>query len=109
MSGSLEKFYNNLDHIDSQNKVNACFTFCIERLIDTLERPDLIRSLISMISLLDEKNITADIFTTLAEVVIANDRVSNFLCSKTFFITRRVFHELINEPLCKRIADSDTP
>lgn len=71
MSSSLDKLYNDLDIIDVANPINACFTFCIERLIESLEHPDLIQSLIKMISLLDEKNITADVLTTLAEVILA--------------------------------------
>lgn len=71
LSGTLNKFYEDLDNIDADKPISACFTFCIERLIESHEHPDLIQSLIKMISLLDEKNITADILITLAEVVIA--------------------------------------
>lgn len=74
----LEEFFRDLNRLDHQNAVNACFCLCIERLVESLEHHDLACSMIKMISLLDEKNITANILTALAEAVIvdANGHVS---------------------------------
>lgn len=72
---TLNKFYEDLEIIDEENKAQSCIRLCIKRLVDTLEHPDLNLSLIKMISLLDEKNITADIFTSLAEVVVVETQV----------------------------------
>lgn len=68
----MEAFLHYLDTEDPQIRDNAYFYQSIERLVENLKIPELGRLLIKMISLLDEKNITTDIFIALAEVVIGN-------------------------------------
>lgn len=64
---------------DMEHPVLTSLYLSLDRLVGSLPHPELAKTLIKMISLLNEKNITEDMITALAEVVItdANGSVSH--------------------------------
>lgn len=76
----IDRYIANLTGIDERGEdpVEASIYLSLERLVDSVPHPNLARTLLQMISLLDQKYITGDILTSMAEVIIveANGNVS---------------------------------
>ena len=76
----LDRFFSDMSRIDPEmkNPVLASLYLSLDRLIGSLPHPELAKTLLKMMSLLHEKNITEEMITVMAEVVItdANGSVS---------------------------------
>lgn len=76
----IDRYIANLTGFDERGEdpVEASIYLSLERLVDSVPDPNLARTLLQMISLLDQKYITGDILTSMAEVIIveANGNVS---------------------------------
>lgn len=80
MEGYLDSYLSSLDDIKAPNAAIAAIQLSVNRLIEYAETPEIanvMRQVIKMISLLDEKMIASDIVISCAEValVAANGQV----------------------------------
>lgn len=62
----------------------SIFFFALKRLAASLENPELCKTVLKMLSLLDEKNITPEILTSLTEVAISYSPESVSILSSKF-------------------------
>mgnify|MGYP001793238895 FL=1 len=76
----LDDYFSSLDDIRAPNTAIATMQLSVDRLIESIETPEVanvVKDVIKMLSLLDEKNITSDIIISCTEValVVANGKV----------------------------------
>lgn len=81
ISGSdcLDGFFRSMSAIEAPSIISAIH-LSMKRLLDSLPHTDLARTLLKMISLLNEKNITMEMLVSMAEVALSPVYSSQMVC-----------------------------